>query len=80
VPRFFFNLHDDVECRDDEGFELPSAAAALRRAADAAREIGAKSIREGHWVLDHRIVICDERGSEVGTVLFRDVVRVTETA
>lgn len=80
MPRFFFHLYDDVECRDEEGVELPSVATALRRAADAAREIGAKSIRQGHWVLDHRIVICDERGDEVGRVLFRDVVRMRETA
>ena len=80
MPRFYFHLYNDVECRDTEGIELPNAAVALDRAAEAARAIGAKSIREGHWILDHRIVVCDERGDEVGTVHFRDVVRVTESA
>ena len=79
MSRFFFHLCDDAECRDEDGVELPNAATALQCATNAARAIGAKSIREGHWVLNHRIIICDECGREVGTVLFRDVVRVTET-
>ena len=80
MPRFYFHLYDRSECRDDEGIELRNASIALERAAEAARTIGAKCIREGHWLLNHRIVVCDEKGHEVGRVNFSDVVRVTETA
>jgi hypothetical protein len=76
VPRYYFHLYNDVEILDQEGLELPNEAIALKNAADAAREMAAESVRQGRLVLDHRIVVCDENGTGVGTVYFRDVVQV----
>ena len=76
MPRYYFHLYNDAEILDHEGLELPNQAIALQRAADAAREMAAQSVRDGRLVLDHRIVVCDQGGTEVGTVYFRDVVQV----
>jgi len=77
VPRFFFHLYNDIECRDEEGIEMPNAAIALQRAAAAARSMAAESVLKGRLALDHRIVVEDEAGGHIGTVRFRDVVEIT---
>jgi hypothetical protein len=33
-------------------------------------------VRDGRLVLHHRIVVRDQTGREVGTIYFRDVIRV----
>lgn len=78
MPRFYFNLYNDMTSIDEEGAVLPNAAAALQRAARIAREMAAESVREGHLVLEHRLEVIDDTGELVGTVHFRDVVRVVE--
>jgi hypothetical protein len=78
MPRFYFNLYNDMTSIDEEGLELPNAAVALQRAARIAREMAAESVRNGHLVLDHRLEVTNEDGQSVGTVHFRDVVRVVE--
>jgi hypothetical protein len=79
VTRFYFHLFNDMECRDEEGAELPNAAVALQRASVLAREMAAESVKQGHLVLDHRIDVSDDRGAQVGTVHFRDVVVIKES-
>jgi hypothetical protein len=78
VPRYFFHLFNDETVLDDEGKELPTDAAAIEEAALNARVMAADSVRHGHLVLDHRIEVACEDGRTVGTVRFRDVVRVVE--
>lgn len=76
MPRFYFHLFNDLTSIDEEGAELPSETAALRRAETNAREMAAESVREGHLTLSHRIVVGDEGGGTVATVRFGDVVQV----
>ena len=78
MPRYFFNLFNDLNVADDEGIDLPDVAAAMEHAAENARELAAESVREGHLVLGHRIEITDDSGAVVGVVHFRDVVKVTD--
>lgn len=78
MPKFYFNLYNDVTSIDEEGLELPNAALALQRAAAIAREMAAESVRQGHLVLEHRLEVTDESGETVGAVYFRDVVRIVE--
>ncbi len=80
MPRFYFHLFNDMDCRDEEGAELPNQAVALQRAAHMAREMAAESVRNGHLILGHRIEVTDQSGSNVGIVYFRDVVQIRETA
>ena len=76
MPRYYFNLYNDITSIDEEGSDLPNDAVALQHAARTAREMAAESVRNGHLVLDHRLEVTDEDGRSVGTVYFRDVVRV----
>jgi len=61
---------------DEEGIILPNGAVALQTAIINARQIAAAEVTEGHLGLDHRIEVIDAGGGVVGTVHFRDVVKV----
>jgi len=76
VPRFFFNLYDDMVVMDEEGSELPDLAAARVRATASAREMACAEVLKGHLTLNHRIEVVDEAGERVCTVHFSDVVAV----
>ena len=76
MPRFYFHLYNDITSIDEEGQDLPNEAVALQRAATMAREMAAESVRQGHLVLDHRIEVISDQDRTVGTVRFKDVVRV----
>lgn len=80
MPRFYFHLFNDLTSIDEEGVDLPNAAAALQKGAAIAREMAAESVREGHLILDHRIDVANERGDTIGTVYFRDVVEIKQSA
>jgi hypothetical protein len=80
MPRFYFHLFNDIECRDEEGAELPNAAVALQRAAVTARKMAAESVKQGHLILDHRIDVTDGYGDRIGTVHFSDVVKIRKSA
>jgi hypothetical protein len=80
MPRFYFHLFNDMECRDDEGVQLPNAANALQRAAVLARGMAAESVKQGHLILDHRIEVTDDHGDLIGTVHFSDVVEIRKSA
>ena len=76
MPRFYFHLYNDITSIDEEGQDLPNEAVALQRAVTMAREMAAESVRQGHLVLDHRIEVISDQDRTVGTVRFKDVVRV----
>jgi hypothetical protein len=78
VPRYFFHLFNDETALDREGRELHNDADALHQAAAEARNMAADSVAKGHLVLNHRIDVTSENGGKVGTVRFRDVVKVVE--
>lgn len=75
---FYFHLFNDEETWDREGIELSDETEALERATRAAREMAAQSVREGHLVLGHRIVVCAENNRTIGTIHFRDAVEITD--
>jgi hypothetical protein len=79
VPRFYFHLHNHVDLPDGEGVELPDLEAALAHAVSLVRfTFGETAKDEGRVVLHHRIDVEDEQGSVLGTVHFRDAVRVED--
>jgi len=76
VPKFYFNLYDDLTVIDDEGVDLPDVSAARERASKDARHIACTEVLHGHLDLRHRIDVVDESGSVVATVQFKDVLQV----
>ena len=74
MPRYFFNLYDDIVAIDEEGSELPDVSAARARAIASAREMSCAEVLKGHLSLHHRIDVTDESGTVVCTVHFADVV------
>jgi hypothetical protein len=77
MPRFYFNLADDVFVADEEGRELPHLEAARKEAAKYARDMSAATILEqGKINLHHRIDVVDEAGETVLKVEFADVVKI----
>ncbi len=77
MPRFFFNLRNDLSVDDDEGKELPGLDAAHEAARKIAIEMAALSVAEHqHLDLHHRIEVADETGSILIVVEFGDVVRI----
>ncbi len=76
MPRFYFHLYNDETIHDDEGTELPNETVALESAARMAREMAAQNVRDGRLVLAHRIEVRAQNDTPVGTIHFRDVVRV----
>jgi hypothetical protein len=77
VPRYFFDLHNDVDVLDPEGKELPSLAAAIAHALGEARAMIQASVAEtGRIDLHHHIDIRDEARTIVHVVHFEDAVAV----
>ena len=77
MPRYFFNLRNDVRVDDEEGVELPDVETARAWASKYAVEMAALSVAERqHLALHHRIEVTDESGMLLVTVEFGDVVRI----
>lgn len=76
MPRFYFDLHNDLDVRDDEGRELPDLAAARAESIREAREMMTESVRNGRVALDHRIVVRDESDATVCVMRFGDAVEI----
>jgi len=78
VPRYYFDVYDDVIAKDDEGMELPNIAAARLNAIAGARDIIAAQVRHGYLVRSHWIEVRDEAGETVLTLPFRETVDIKE--
>ena len=78
MPRYFFNVYDDIVAIDPEGVELPSVEAARLNAVHGARELIADQVRHGYIMLSHWIDVVDDKGEAVLTVAFRDAIEVRE--
>jgi hypothetical protein len=76
MPRFYFNLRNDLVVDDEEGLELPDLAAAREYALFNARSIAAENVHKGKLNLSHRIEIADEDNQVLATVSFADAVKV----
>jgi hypothetical protein len=76
VPRYFFNVYDDVVAHDDEGQELPNEAAARLQALMGARELIAEQVKRGYLVRAHWIDVVDEQGTLIFSQTFGDAVEL----
>lgn len=78
MPRFYFNLHDDIVIDDEEGADLPDLAAAKRCAVTTARELACQEIKEGKLHLGHSIEVVDEDRRPVFTLPYRAAFEIEE--
>lgn len=76
MPRFYFHVHDDIDALDEEGVECANRETAIARAKHEARQLAADEVRLGELHMDHRIVVVDDQGERVATILFCDAVLV----
>ena len=76
VPRYFFDLHNDVDVHDHEGKDLPNLDAARANALIEAREMMTESIKEGKLNLNHRIEVRDDSSAVIYVLHFGEAVRV----
>ena len=76
MPRFFFDLHDDMDVADQEGIHLPDRAAAQTHGLNEAREMICASVSEqGRVDLEHHIDIRDDSGALLSRVTFAEAVQ-----
>ncbi len=78
MPRYFFNVYDDVVAIDEEGVELPNLQAVRLQAVAGARDLIAAQVRHGYLVRSHWIDVVDEQGEVVLSVTFGEAVDVRE--
>ena len=77
MPRFFFDLHNDMDAPDREGQDLPDLRSAQVQALKEARVIiGASVLEHGKIDLQHFIRVRDESGKAVYMVEFGDAVAI----
>ena len=77
MPRYFFDLYNDMDAPDDEGRELPDVDAVVAEAVKEARAMIKASIDEtGRIDLRHHIDVRDECGNSVFVIHFEDAVTV----
>lgn len=76
MPRFYFDLHNDVDALDPEGKELPGIEQARSQAVLEARALLEDSAGKGRIDLNHFIEIRDESGKIVHRLHFGDVVTI----
>jgi hypothetical protein len=77
MPRYFFDLHNDMDALDPEGKELPSLEAAKAHALVEALEMIQASIVDHRKVdLRHHIDVRDETGVVVYVMNFEDAVTI----
>jgi hypothetical protein len=75
MGRYYFHVQGSRTTRDEMGSELPDESAAHEWAKREVRFQASQSIKESASIaLDDQIVIEDETGNEVGTVVFGDVI------
>lgn len=78
MPRYFFNLYDDMVFLDEEGKDLPTSDHAREEAVRSAKEIACAEVVQGHLHLDHRIEVADAFGEVIDTIWFREIVQVSD--
>jgi hypothetical protein len=75
MPRFHFNVFNNVVALDYEGVERPSLEVARTEAVAGARDLVSSHIRDGNTIYSsHRIEITDEAGRLLHVVRFGDIV------
>jgi hypothetical protein len=75
MPKFYFNVFNDMVVIDDEGTDLPDVQAARAQARTGAAQMIAEQIIAGKRMnVRHRIEVEDEDRCPVFTLPFRDLV------
>jgi hypothetical protein len=81
MPRYYFNLRNDISVDDEEGVDLPDEATASERAVKYAVEMAAVGVAERrHLDVHHRIEVTNGAGELLFTVEFGDVVKIDGVA
>jgi hypothetical protein len=77
MPRYYFDLRDDIDVDDPEGRVLPDVDSALVHAKKEAQEMVVACVAEGRPIdLQHRIQVRDEGGEVKVVVHFSDAARI----
>lgn len=76
MPRFYFDLHNDMDAVDFEGKELPDLNQAKQQALIEARAMLEDSAGNGRINLNHFIQVRDDRGNVVHRLHFAEVVTI----
>ena len=75
MPRYFFDLYNEMNVRDDEGQEFPDLETAKSQAVKQVRKlIGGLIVENGRIDLLHHLKVRDEAGNIVHRVEFDDAV------
>jgi hypothetical protein len=78
MPRFYFNVYDDVVAADEEGVTLPNLDAARLQALAGARALMAEQVTHGYLVRSHWIDVVDEAGAIILHLPFGDAIDVKD--
>lgn len=77
VPRYFFDLHNDIDAIDEEGREFSDLDAAKAYTLGEARQMIQASVSEtGRIDLGHHIDVRDDSGAIIYIMHFEDAVRI----
>jgi len=76
MPRYYFDLHNDMDAVDHEGKELAGIEQATRQALVEARAMLEDSAGHGRINLNHFIQVRDESGKVVHRLHFDEVVTI----
>jgi hypothetical protein len=77
MPRFYFNLQDNLYREDQDGAEFPDLAAVRAHAFHYAMVLTSASVAErGSVTLSDSIVVTDDAGHLLFVVRLEDVVKV----
>ena len=74
MPRFYFNLRNDISVDDQEGRDFPDIATARQNAILEARQMASEQVQKGRLNLNHSIEVTDETGAVVDTIYFAEAV------
>lgn len=79
MPRFFFNIYNDMVAIDEEGVELPDLEAARAEAIRGARSLISDAVvTQGRLNLKHRIEVEDEERRPVFMLPFGSAIELEE--
>ena len=76
MPRYFFDLYNDMISEDEEGLELENVVAARAKAIEYAKGMAADEVSHGGLNLTHFITVRDEDREPLFVVRFEEVVKI----
>ena len=77
MPRYFFDLYNELTVQDDEGQEFADLESAKSNALKQVRRlIGGLVVENGRIALRHHLKVRDRRGTILHCVQFEDAVSV----